>query len=572
MGVRVNYLQRSKMAKKITLEVDADTSKLNKAIEESEDAVKDLGSTGKNAIGLLDQATGGLATKFMQAKGGIGQLIKGLNLTKVAIAGTGIGLLVVAIGSLIAYFTKSKRGSELLAQGMAGLSAVFSVITDLAIRLGEGIVNAFQNPKQALEDFSNLLKQYVQDKIDGIIETFGLLGSAAKKLFEGDFSGALEDAGAAAETFIKDVSPVGDIVKIGEAVVEEFIEVAEAISEAASAAAKLEKAQQKLQDRQRETLVLTAKERAGIKELNLIAEDTTRSINERVQAAEEAGAKERALFERRRAEAEEALRIRREQNALSESTAEDLQAEAELEAEVYNLQAESLELQTTLQNKLNTLKAEGVRLEEEERQRLLDQQEADRLAAEEAAAAEEKARLDRVEAERKAAEAIVEADRLAAEERLKIEQALQKSRKELVANTLEAFKSLNEIFAKDDERSAKRAFAISKALGIADASIKTAQAVTDALAKDGVPGVPGSRFAAAAAAGLAGVAQIATISRQQFGGGAQATAPQAAGGVSAGVPQVPNFENGAFRSYVLATDVNNAQQAQQKIEEQALLL
>jgi hypothetical protein len=301
-------------------------------------------------------------------------------------------------------------------------------------------------------------------------------------------------------------------------------------------------------------LVLTAKERAGIKELNLIAEDTTKSIDERIAAAEEAGAKERALFERRRAEAEEALRIRREQNALSESTAEDLQAEAELEAEVYNLQAESLELQTTLQNKLNTLKAEGVRLEEEERQRLLDQQEADRIAAEEAA------------------KAIVEAERKAAEERLKIEQELQDARRNLVANTLDAFKSLNEIFAKDDERNARKAFAISKALGIADASIKTAQAVTDALAKDAVPGVPGSRFAAAAAAGLAGVAQIATIARQQFGSAAQVTAPQAAGGVNAGVPQVPNFENGAFRSYVLATDVNNAQQAQQKIEEQALLL
>ena len=542
------------MAKKVTLEVDADTSKLNKAIEESEDAVKNLGASGQKTVQLLDQATGGLATKFVQAKAGITGLLKGLNLTKVAIAATGIGLFVTALGSLVAYFTQTKRGAEVLAQAMAGLKAAFSVLVDLTSSLGESIFNAFANPKQALIDFGNSIKTYVQDKIDGILKTVGLLGSAIKKVFSGDFSGAIDDAKEAAKTFVMEATVIGDIVDVGGAVIDTFSGIAKEIGNAASAATRLEKAQQKLIDRQRETLVLTAKERAGIKELNLIAEDTTKSIDERIAAAEEAGAKERALFERRRAEAEEALRIRREQNALSESTAEDLQAEAELEAEVYNLQAESLELQTTLQNKLNTLKAEGVRLEEEERQRLLDQQEADRIAAEEAA------------------KAIVEAERKAAEERLKIEQELQDARRNLVANTLDAFKSLNEIFAKDDERNARKAFAISKALGIADASIKTAQAVTDALAKDAVPGVPGSRFAAAAAAGLAGVAQIATIARQQFGSAAQVTAPQAAGGVNAGVPQVPNFENGAFRSYVLATDVNNAQQAQQKIEEQALLL
>jgi hypothetical protein len=560
------------MAKKVVIEVEAKTGKFDQAIEASEDAVKDLGKTGQTVVGGLDKITGGLASRFLEARAGIGQLVKGLNLTKVAIAATGIGLLITAIGSLVAYFTQTKRGSELLAQGMAGLKAAFAVITDLAVKLGEGIVNAFQNPKQALEDFSNLMKQYVQDKIDAVIKTFGLLGSAAKKLFEGDFSGALEDAGAAAETFIMDASGIGDIVKIGQAVAEEFGEVAEAISEAAQAAADLEQAQQRLQDRQRETLVLTAKERAGIKELNLIAENTTRTIDERIQAAEEAGAKERALFERRRAEAEEALRIRREQNALSESTAEDLQAEAELEAEVYNLQAESLELQTTLQNKLNALKAEGVRQEEEERQRLEEQKEEDRLAAEAEAEAAEQARQERIEREKAAAEAIVEAERKAAEERRKIEEALQQSRKDLVANTLDAFKSLNELFAKDDERSAKRAFNISKALGIADASVKTAQAVADALAKDGVPGVPGSRFAAAAAAGLAGAAQIATIARSQFNGGAQgASVPQPVGGGPT-APPAPNFEAGAFRSYVLASDVSTGLQAQQKVQEQSLLL
>jgi len=542
------------MAKKVTLEVDLDTSRLTRAIEESEDAVKNLGTSGQKTVQLLDQATGGLATKFVQAKAGITGLLKGLNLTKVAIAATGIGLFVTALGSLVAYFTQTKRGAEVLAQAMAGLKATFAVLVDLASSIGEAIYNAFANPKQALIDFGNSIKTYVQDKIDGLLKTFGLLGSAIKKVFSGDFSGAIDDAKEAAKTFVMEATVIGDIVDVGEAVIDTFSGIAQEIGKAASAATRLEKAQQRLIDRQRETLVLTAKERAGIKELNLIAEDTTKSIDERIAAAEEAGDKERELFERRRTEAEEALRIRRAQNALSESTAEDLQREAELEAQLYSLQAESLELQTTLQNKLNSLKAEGIRL------------------AQEAADKEKELAKARLEQENKMLDKLAQARLDAAEENLKIEKELQESRRELFENTLIAFRSLSELFAKDDERNARKAFAISKALGIADASIKTAQAVTDALAKDAIPGVPGSRFAAAAAAGLAGLAQIATIARQQFGSAAQVTAPQAAGGVSPGIPQVPNFESGAFRSYVLATDVNNAQQAQQKIEEQALLL
>ena len=87
-----------------------------------------------------------------------------------------------------------------------------------------------------------------------------------------------------------------------------------------------------------------------------------------------------------------------------------------------------------------------------------------------------------------------------------------------------------------------------------------------------MPGVPGSRFAAAAA-GLAGAAQIASIARQQFGGAAQpAGVPAGPTGEGGSVPSVPTFEAGAFRSYVLASDVSTGLQAQQKVEEQSLLL
>jgi len=570
------------MAKeKIVLELEADTGNLNKSLEAADDAIKNLSTSGQKAVGALDKVTGGLASSFVQTAKGVQTFIKGLNLTKVAILGTGIGALVIALGSLVTYFTQTKRGAEFLSRAMAGLKASFSVVVDLVSSLGEKILNAFTNPKQVFIDFGNSIETYVQKKIDGLLKTFGLLGSSIKKVFSGDFSGAIEDASQAAETFIMDVTDVGNLIEVGKDIAGAFSEVAEEMSEAAKKAAELEAAQQALIDSQRETLVLTAKQRSEIKQLNLIAEDTTKSVEERINAAEEAGRIERELFERRRAEAEEALRIRREQNALSESTAEDLQAEAELEAEVYNLRAESLELQTTLQNKLNGLVSEAIRLRQEEFEAI------ERLTPKYQEQADEKERT-LVQGGARIQENLnkQESDGLTERQRMNLNAAqgyadiMNERVKQVGAfttKTLDIVNSLNTLFTSGEEKRARRSFAIRKALGISTAVIGTAQAIVDALAKDSV--APFSRYASAAAAAVAGAAQIAIISREKFEGGASAPSAPSLPSVAlqnqnrtqAQAPQIPSAPQEGFRSYVLSNDVSNGLQANQKLREQALL-
>lgn len=632
------------MAKKeeAVIEVKADTSQLDAAFEKSENAVKDLGKAGEESIGLLDDVTGGWASKLVKARAGIGTLIQGLNLTKVALIATGLGAFVVVLGSLIAYFTQTKRGSELLAQGMAALKGVFGVLTDTVAKLGEYIVGAFRNPQQAIKDFADTLKKYVTDKIEGILDGFGLVGEAIKKLFAGDVKGALESGGQAAQKFIENSTPMGDIVKITGALADGFGDVASAAADAAAKAAELEKAQQRLADLQRETLVLTAKERAEIKALNLIAEDTTKSIDERIRAAEKAGAKERELFNRRKREAEEALRIAQKQAELSDSGKEELQALAELEADVYNLQAESLELQTTLQNKVNSLRQEGVRKVQEQRAaEATAKAEREKEAAEEAArleainqkriddaraleeelnqigeteteravrqaeelysrrlelagtnaellkaveeqfaadilAIEAKSLADRAAQDKAAQDAQDAADAAARAKDLQAEADLQNAKKELVFNVMAAIDALAQIYNNGDEKRARRSFQISKALGIAAATMKTYEAVADALAKDAVPGVPGSRFAAAVAAGLTGLAQVAGIARQQFnpGGASSASSPSVTTPTATPAPgffPASNVDNSGFRAYVVGSEVSNQMQASQRLKERVAL-
>ena len=95
------------------LKFNADTGEFTQAVEKATDKVKELkvessntGQSGKSAFGLLDQATGGLAGKVKQSVDAVKGLNIGLRGTKAAIAATGIGLLIVAVGELIANFDK----------------------------------------------------------------------------------------------------------------------------------------------------------------------------------------------------------------------------------------------------------------------------------------------------------------------------------------------------------------------------------------------------------------------------------------------------------------------------------
>lgn len=517
------------------LKFDADTSGVTSAVEETTNAVEGLGGVGDAVFGQIDKLTGGLAGKLKNVVTGVGKFTKGLNLTKVALIGTGIGAFVVALGTVVAYFTQSFEGARKLKVILEGVSAGFQVIIDRVSKFGEAVV----------------------------------------KFFSGDRIGAVK-------AFSEATADLGDELQ------REF-----------KAAQDLERARQALIDRQREQLVTTARERAEIKALNLLAEDTTANINDRIAAAEEAGSKERALFEQRKANAEEELRILSEQIELGESSEEDFQRRAELEARVFELASESLELQTTLQNKLNTLKLEAVNLTRQQLQAEIE------LANETVKSMEERAEK-RDEINRARLEAMNQVDgaelqlnqnvvgytetaeeekrrlrRETAEDFLNNAELIGHQSLEFASLTLSAIGSLSEAFTKDDDKRAKRSFEIGKKLAIVQAIMNTAEAVSSALAKDGT--FPGSRFLAAAAAGAAGAAQVATISRQQFdagvtGGTTSVNRPNLTEPPSPTAPQLDLSFLGAgagqigFRTYVVSSEVSNAQQANQRINDQATLV
>jgi chemotaxis protein histidine kinase CheA len=150
------------------------------------------------------------------------------------------------------------------------------------------------------------------------------------------------------------------------------------MEDAIKKAMELERRTQALRVSQRDLTVQFAEGRAQIKEYNMIAEDTTRGLEERLEAAQKAIDIERELMAARQAQAQEEFDIAKERAAQSDSSEDDLDNLAQLEANLINIRTESAEMQTTLNNKLNIIRqqakaaakaeADAIALAEQEKQ------------------------------------------------------------------------------------------------------------------------------------------------------------------------------------------------------------
>jgi len=134
--------------------------------------------------------------------------------------------------------------------------------------------------------------------------------------------------------------------------------------------------------------------------------------------------------------------------------------------------------------------------------------------------------------------------------------AVQKAKVQFANDSLSAISNLVNAFAGESEKSQKKAFQINKAIGITQAIINTAGAISAAINPAvgglGIPaGLPGAALAAAT-----GAAQIATIAKTEFQGGGGGETPSVdAGG---GAAQAPSF------NVVGDSSVNQLAQLQQQ--------
>ena len=473
---------------------------------------------------------------------------------KAAMISTGVGALVIAVGSLVSYFTQTKRGAEMLEVAMAGLKGVATVLTDTASSLGESLLSVFMDPKQAIEDFGTAIKDFVMERISLTIEALGLMGSAVKKLFDGDFEGAVKDAGKGFVQLNRGLNPtviaLEAVVEGAVAVAEEISVVATKVRETVKASTDLQKASIKLRADQRKLRVEFAEGRAAFKEYNMIAEDLNATTEDRLIAAQKAIDIEQDLMAERQRVAEEELRIHKESMSLGETTADELDKLADLEVALINIREESVERQTTINNKLNIIRnqaaAEAQKLSDEEQALLKEQEDAYQLYLQAVQSVQDN-EIDAVNAkydklfdtmtlagqstaglvERQQAEVSAITKKYLDKEVQDTKDAEDKKRAARVKGVQQALQvgqafmsfmqTQNKAGEEATEEAQRQAFERSKKLQISGALMSMASAIIGALAAPPVGlGPTPAGFAASATAALMGAAQIATIKQQQF--------------------------------------------------------
>ena len=577
----------------ITIEVDGIKKTVN-SLKDAEKAMKGLGKETKK-VAEENKFLADIKGKFADFKKGIKGATTGFKGLKGAIAATGIGLLLIAITSLVSYFKNSEEGSKKLAIAMEAIGIIVGKITDFFSVLGEKMVAVFSNPKQAIIDLKNLIVENITNRITSLIDTFGFLGSAIKKVFSGDFSGALDDAKAAGSSYVDSLTGVKDTInKVGEAAVEFGTSVVKAVKQAIVVADQLVTGFRNIRDEQQRLIVENAELNKTLETQQRIAEDTTRGYEERKAALELVGEAQVKLAENleRQAKLEEAnlkLQIQQESNyekreeletSLAEATASRIDAETALETKklevskiTAELDAEELARKVSIQEMIDTLRNEDI---ENQWEKLY----AD-LAIQEEQALAELTLLKATEDQKQAVkDSFAKKRKKTAEEEAKFNKAMKKAEGDAELNIAEAgFAAISQL--------AGESSAVGKAAAIAATTINTYKGAQSAYAD--TPGGPIIKGIAAAIAVATGVMSVKKIVSTKIPGG-----KSAGGGSVPSMPNAPAFDptaaldaategqeqdnqltlnnqSNVVRAYVVSSEVTDQQEADSRINELARL-
>jgi len=517
------------MAEKIEVGVTiTGTEKVSSDLTKVDNKTKDLSGSVDMASSSLDKMTGGALSAFKGIAGGVKKAVIGMKTLKGAMISTGIGALVIAVGSLVAYFTQTQKGAEKLEIAMAGVKIIFAKLTDAASSLGEILIGVFTNPMDAIKGIGKAIESFVMDKVDKLMSGIGLLGSAFSKLWNRDFKGAMLDAAAGAVQLNRALNP---LVIVGEAVAETILEIIPAIgglvdeiNDAVSAATKLSNRSIQLRKDQRDLALGFAEGRAQIKEYNLVAEDVTQTLEDRLVAAQKAIDIEKALMTERQRLAQEEVDIQKANMALSENVEADQQKLVDLEVALINIRTESAEMQTTLGNKLNIINAQAAAEKATQMKTFLD-------GLETMGKAEEDANLKRL----KGLKTVADAEKATAD-------AVRAARLGIVASGFDALKSMAKT-EKAQKRLAISQILVNQAIAMSEA-FKAAQ-VAAAATGPAAPIMSPLFTAQMIGMVLASFASIKGVMNQAgASSGAVGTSSGGGGGGSAGVQLglTPNLE------------------------------
>ena len=567
--------------KKIVIDVDAvkaagGIDKLTESLKETNKEVEDTTKSTQEMSNTLDKATGGAVSKFKALKGGLTSVIGSFKSLRVAILATGIGALLIAVTSLGQAFTRSEEGQNKFAKILGVIGSVTDNLLDLLADLGENIISVFENPKQAITDFANLIKDNIVNRFEGLLELIPNLGKSISLLFKGEFKAAGKLAADAMGKVVLGVDSVTDSV---DGAIEAVKEFGKEVADDAANAAKIADQRAKAEKMARDLIVERAEAERKIAEIREKAADKENfTAAERIELLKEAGKISEDLANKEAQVAKERLQAIELENSLAKSNKQALDEEANARAQVIQLETNRLRLQKALTAEVTT----AIRENNAEQKALADQK-----------AAEDKERADKIAAENKERKDKEEKEEKERNERKILEDKAVQDAEELdIKNaSLDAATAGFSILASFDKKNKKLQAATliaSNAVGIAKNIINTNAANARITAEAGVAAPPlilanNIRMITGIAASVSATAK--GLAALKAGGSATGGGGGAAGGGSTppsfnivGATETSQLAQAVggqtqqpIQAYVVANDVTTAQSLENNIVEGATI-
>ena len=307
-------------------------------------------------LGMVDAKTGGLISGLDGMKTSILSATKGFNLMKVAIIGTGIGALLIGLLAIGKAFTSSEKGQNQFNKLMAVMGAIVDVFVDRIASLGSFLIDLFTSPLETLKNFGKGIQDFVMDKVDLAIESLGFMGSAISKLFSGDFSGALVDAGTGIVGLNKALNPA---VILTDALVNSTKNLINELAEESKIIAKVSDQRAEADKLDRQLILDRAKanrDRADL--LNKAVDKENFTLEQRIGFLQEAGRLEDEITQKEIAAAQLRLDAQIAENSLGETTKDQADEEVRLKAELLNLETAKIQKDREVTAQVIALKAE----------------------------------------------------------------------------------------------------------------------------------------------------------------------------------------------------------------------
>jgi hypothetical protein len=208
--------------KKIVIDVDA--VKAAGGLDKLKDSLKEVNKEVEETQESSSKALDGVGKNAKKSSKGVGGLSKGFKGLGVAMKAAGIGLVIAALAKLSDIFMKNQKVADLFNTAFEAVSIAFNDFVGFIVDNSDVVVdffkNIFENPLESVKALGASIKANIVERFESFLDTLGYLASAVKKVFSGDFAGALDDVKSAGKESIDVITGVNDTFDKGA----EFVE------------------------------------------------------------------------------------------------------------------------------------------------------------------------------------------------------------------------------------------------------------------------------------------------------------------------------------------------------------